>query len=150
MSGCWCPPNKQSDRSVKVVTFIDIKKAFAFPRRDRFFTVGDAVIFRAQGSPMGGPLSEPGTLIDLQEPIRCAIGNKSSRFDFVGLGLGESGGGTLKDYRFGQIAQGVQHVDDAAVFSNILCVHCLEILVKKLWPEDVGVSIEVGPCDPIS
>ena len=48
----------------------------------------------------------------------------------------------LKHYMFKHVAQGLQHVDDAAVFSKVLCTECMERLVSRLWPEDVGVSKE--------
>ena len=37
---------------------------------------------------------------------------------------------------------GFQHVDDALVCSKIFCEECLLNGVRKLWPEDVGVSLE--------
>ena len=37
---------------------------------------------------------------------------------------------------------GCQHVDDALIGSTILCLSCLESGLKKLWPSDVGVSVE--------
>ena len=41
-----------------------------------------------------------------------------------------------------QLVAGFQHVDDALVCSKIFCEECLLNGVRKLWPEDVGVSLE--------
>ena len=46
---------------------------------------------------------------------------------------------SLKSY---QLVAGFQHVDDALVASKICCEECLLNGVRKLWPEDVGVSLE--------
>jgi hypothetical protein len=37
---------------------------------------------------------------------------------------------------------GLQHVDDAVVASKVLCEKCLERGTEKMWPNDVGTSLE--------
>ena len=49
---------------------MEIKRCLALVYKDKFFMLGDQVLMRKQGWPMGGPLSEPGTLVDLSENLR--------------------------------------------------------------------------------
>ena len=53
-------------------TVAQIKKCLDFIAEDVMFTFGDTVIRRLQGWPMGGSMSEPGTLIDLSEDLLAA------------------------------------------------------------------------------
>ena len=70
---------------------------------------------------MGGSLSAPSTLIDLQEDIRLMHENDDLQcLDSLIEGLSSIG------IPFAQLVQGVQHVDDSCVFSKCLCVSCLE------------------------
>ena len=61
---------------------------------------------------MGGSLSEPSTLVDLQEEIRLRSSAEDVKgsLEYLLEGLSEL------NLDFRDITQGVQHVDDAAVF----------------------------------
>ena len=74
---------------------------------------------------MGGSLSEPSTLIDLQEDVRIFAGIKGGdkKLEDLVPGLAATG------LSFQQIVQAIQHVDDACLFSKCLCISCLERLV---------------------
>ena len=69
VSGHFCKHTRKSDRAFKVVHFAHINKVLDYILEDRCFTVGDQVLYRLLGWPQGGPLSEPGTLVDLNEDI---------------------------------------------------------------------------------
>eukprot|EP00974_Lingulodinium_polyedra_P036363 3488316-Lingulodinium_polyedra.AAC.1 len=43
------------------------------------------------------------------------------------------------------IVQGLLHVDDSLVLSKVLCHSCLSKGMSKLWPPDIGISIESTP-----
>ena len=53
-----------------MVPFRSIMQALNFVALDRFVRVGDSVVERIRGWPMGGSLSEPATLVDLGEATR--------------------------------------------------------------------------------
>ena len=56
----------------KAVSFEDILAGLNYATCDKLFLIGSYVVERLRGWPMGGSLSEVGTLIDLQSPInRC-------------------------------------------------------------------------------
>ena len=40
------------------------------------------------------------------------------------------------------LIQGLQHVDDAMLMSGVFCDRCLSAGTKKLWPKDVGTTME--------
>ena len=87
---------------------------------------------------MGGALSEPSTLVDLQESIRllCDKSASANELDRVLPGMSKH------NLKFDRSVQGLQHVDDAGVFSKILCPSCLLKIVTNLWPHDVGITLE--------
>ena len=70
VTGALCKAARRSDCARRVVPFTDIKKCLALAYKDNFFILGDQVLMRKECWPMGGPLSEPGTLIDLSENLR--------------------------------------------------------------------------------
>ena len=86
---------------------------------------------------MGGSFSEPGTLVDLSEEIRL-LDASSEKLVEVGW--------NFKGWKLDHLVSGLMHVDDAAVFSRIFCPRCLEQGMKRLRPQDVGISLgEIGP-----
>ena len=56
-------------REFHVVRFTDIIAAMRYALVDTFFAVGDCIIERLAGRPMGGSFSEPATLVDLGRSI---------------------------------------------------------------------------------
>ena len=90
---------------------------------------------------MGGALSEPSTLVDLQDSIRdLYYCNDKSQLDCILHGLGSFG------ISFNRVIQGLQHVDDACVMSKLLCHDCIFHIIQKIWPPDVGITLE--ECGP--
>lgn len=135
--GHLCRNKKCSDKNFRVFTFARIFEALEFIKRDKYFTVGTTVVKRLGGWPMGGSFSEPGTLVDLTEGLHVLHQHPE---------LLETIGWAYKDWGLEDLVSGAMHVDDAVVFSRIVCTLCLETGVKKLWPKDNGVSLgEVGP-----
>ena len=86
---------------------------------------------------MGGALSEPGTLVDLQECIRLLYTHPDMLKEI---------GWKHRDFTVNQIVQGITHVDDSLVISKVLCHDCLYEGCCRLFPKDVGTSLEeTGP-----
>ena len=42
----------------------------------------------------------------------------------------------------GAVVQGVLHVDDTLILSRIHCTSCLWKNIQRIWPEDVGLTLE--------
>ena len=90
---------------------------------------------RQTGWPQGGPLSEPGTLVDLGEDVWHLQTHKD---EMSRVGWKVPG----KDFELRQVICGLCHVDDALLLSKILCCDCIEAGVGKMWAADVGTSKE--------
>ena len=135
VSGHLCKASRKSDRAVKVVHFNHINKVLDYILEDRFFTLGDTIMCRQTGWPQGGPLSEPGTLVDLGEDVRHLQAHKD---EMSNVGWKIPG----KDLELRQVICGLCHVDDALLISKVLCCDCIEAGVSKMWPADVGTSKE--------
>ena len=111
----------------------DVLQAMRFCAGDKWFVVGDQVVERTKGWPMGGPVSSPCTSLDLETAI--------ARF-YRDPKTAERIGWHVDGFTPAQLVQGLLHVDDAIALSKVLCVDCLFRGVEQLWPEDVGVSLE--------
>ena len=98
-----------------------------------FFAFGDAVFNRTRGWPMGGTFSEPVTLVDLGSCVHRLYTSKT---------FAKSVGLYLDAHPVAHTVQGLQIVDDAAVFSKVWCCDCLLNGVTKVWPLDVGTGLE--------
>ena len=83
---------------------------------------------------MGGSFSEPATLVDLGESVYRLYTDGGATARRVGWALDKA--------RPDQLVQGLQHVGDAAIFSEVFCSECLLRGTQKLCPRDVGVSLE--------
>ena len=94
---------------------------------------------------MGGSLSEPLTLLDLSE--RVLMLHSSKRFQYhVGW---KCDGKHIPmrdrdDSPAHRLVDGMQHVDDALVFSYVFCSTCLHKGVCRMWPRDVGAKLEAS------
>ena len=82
---------------------------------------------------MGGSLSEPATLADLGEDVWRMYSSAPFR---------QKLGWHIPHLSGEQTIQGLQHVDDALIFSKVLCRECLFAGVQNLWPADVGTTLE--------
>ena len=91
--------------------FQDIMRGMEFAAADRYCLLGQSVVGRAAGWPMGGPMSEPTTLVDLGEPIYHA---------YTEAGGAADAGWAHPGAPLRQLVQGVQHVGDALMFSLAL------------------------------
>jgi len=138
VAGHLCKPDKPFNRDYVVVTFERIRNCLRIAKHDRFFVLGGLTLERKCGWPMGGSLSEPGTLIDLQEDIRLCF-NSQSYSEQCGWHLKEH---NLQHIPFEQLVTAVQHVDDAFPVTKIFCDKCIETRLGKTWPKDVGISVE--------
>ena len=137
LDGFLCKADRKSNIHHEVISFDRINQYLQFLLEDRHFLVGDVVVKRLSGWPMGGPFSEPGTLIDLQHDVFLASGSIDVRKRI---------GWHIEGLSLEQVMGGVMHVDDSLLFSKCLCEDCLEKGMCELWPKDVGCSKEDGGC----
>ena len=131
--GCLCKRPRDAPRGCRYIPVEDVLSAMRFCAGDRWFVVGDQVVERERGWPMGGPVSSPCTSLDLETAI-CRYYRDPETAKRVGW--------TLDGYFPEQLVQGLLHVDDAIAFSKVFCCECLFQGIERLWPEDVGVSLE--------
>ena len=82
---------------------------------------------------MGGSMSEPGTLVDLNEDLHFYKNNTSELHKL---------GWSFENKPIDKLVTGALHVDDSVVLSKIYCMDCLAKGIKAMWPLDVGMSIE--------
>ena len=122
-------------REFHVVKFRDIIAAMRYALADIYFAVGDCIIERLTGHPMGGSFSEPATLVDLGRSIK--------QFD-KSAELQRRSGIHLTGYTPDQLRQGLLHVDDCLLASKVYCKDCLHRALKVIWPSDVGTSLEAA------
>lgn len=111
-----------------IVTFKEISHAFKMAEKECFFMVGQIVFKRKRGWPMGGSHSEPGTMVDVgfdvsrlyQDPVVAT----QCGFHFEG-------------YSTDQFIQGVQHVDEILLMTQLWCASCVEKTFKicflRIW-----------------
>ena len=135
--GFLCAKDCGKTTTHKYISFASIMKHLEFIASEDMFAVGDMIVQRREGWPMGGSLSEPGTLVDLQHDILVASIDMHTRTRV---------GWQFRDFTFNETITGVQHVDDCLMFSKILCPQCMLDGLAKLWPEDVGCTDEGGDC----
>ena len=132
-SSFLCRSIRKSDYRFSVVSFERIVQALNVVWQDRYFSVGQSVLRRREGWPMGGSLSEPGTLVDMSETVRLL--NVQPEY-------AKSLGWSYKNFRFSQLLAGVQHVDDVFLMSNCICVDCIFRFLEKTFPADIGLTLE--------
>ena len=82
---------------------------------------------------MGGALSEPATLVDLGE---CTRGL------YVGGPEAAASGWARPGFATQELVAGLQHVGDAVLLSHVYCPDCLAAGLRKVWPQDVGATLE--------
>ena len=133
LSGMFCHANRADTQHHTTISFKSIRDFCSVAYGDTFFMVGNVGIRRREGYPMGGALSEPGTLVDLSEPVRLLHEMKYVQ------GVVDW---DVDNYDVKQVVAGWQHVDDCFFCSGLLCADCIMKGVETLWPRDVGVSIE--------
>ena len=114
--------------------FSKIRRCISLAAEDSLFCLGDSVFRRVRGWPMGGSFSEPATLIDLGESVFRLYSDCGRIAARVGW---HAPNGDVS-----HAIAGIQHVDDAVIASTIYCERCLLRGVQRLWPSDVGVSLE--------
>ncbi len=64
-----CRTSQLVSNSFTKVSFEEILSAMEFCARDVLFRVGNVVVSRRKGWPMGGPMSAAATAIDLEVPV---------------------------------------------------------------------------------
>ena len=111
--GHFCNTRDQIDGSHSVVCFADICAALKFCSEDNLFKIGETIVKRTRGFPMGGPMSAAATCIDIEMDVASVA----------------QGNATLKRVKWfvpsapllksSQLVAGFQHVDDALVSSKI-------------------------------
>ena len=88
---------------------------------------------RLRGWAMGASFSEPVTMMDLGDDVFQVHRKRDVQ---------KRCGWVLEGYQFDQLVAGVIHVDDCMLAPHVFCPHCLKRGLRKLWPRDVGVSLE--------
>ena len=105
--------------------------------RRTVFSVGDQILVRKREWPQGGPLSEPGTMVDLGHSV-LEVNGSQHRLRNTGWNITVQG----QMLSFQQCVQGILHVDDSLLLSCVMCEECMEMGVANMWPKDVGASKE--------
>ena len=118
---------------MKYILFQDILKVLKHAINDQYFSIGEHVVERVEGWPQGGPFSEPGTCMDLGY---CAAKFLSARENWQEVGMQH------KDLEGAKILAGVVYVDDGLFASKIFCVKCIFQALGRVWPKDVGITLE--------
>ena len=120
-----------------IVTLSDIQRGFQAARLDTSMLVGNLVVQREAGWPMGGSHSEPATLIDSAAFVRRLL-EDPSELERVGL--------AWQGLPADRILAGLQHVDDVLLTSQIWCPDCLVEGLRRLFPPDLcSEEEERGP-----
>jgi len=132
-SGFLRESTRSNSVAYRVVPFDDIRCFLFLATTGNHFCVGKEVIERLQGYPMGGSLSEPATLVDLQYDLRRVWAERQYRID---TGWGVPG------FEIPQAVAGLQHVDDSIMTCRFLCASCMLACLQATWPADVGISLE--------
>jgi hypothetical protein len=125
---------KETKKDFHVIRFCDIISAMRYCLSDRFFAVGEHIIERTTGHPMGGSFSEPATLVDL--------GRSIANF-YASAEIQKEAEVFLPDVPAEAHLQGLLHVDDCLLSSHIWCCKCIVRALSRIWPRDVGTSLEM-------
>lgn len=122
----------KAPRGHTVALFKDIMDALQLASKDTLFSIGNEVLERTSGWPMGGAMSEAITLIDLGHDTRKL--RKQSTLQRIGW--------AHKNMDIDELVCGIQYVDDLTLMSKTWCTSCLKKGLTSLWPKDVGVQTE--------
>ena len=116
-----------------IILFKEIIQAFQLASKENKFTVGEFVFERHHGWPMGGSHSEPGTMIDVGEFVAemHSPDNYYSKFYWC-----------IENLPLTALLQGVQHVDDILLMSQVWCSNCINKKITGYMPPDMGFEIE--------
>ena len=93
--------------------------------------VGDKVVERHKGYPMGGSFSEIGTCLDFNYCLEIMARSKKKR---------QNAGFQYENLSFDSIFGGLLHVDDCLVGSGIYCCDCIVLYLQRIFPADVGIE----------
>ena len=127
--GYLCSSDRKVSKDHDFCSFDEILTGVHYAASDRYFVLGDEIIERLDGWPMGGSFSEPATLIDL--------GHDVAKFH-LSAAKQEQVGWILPGYSPTQLIAGLLHVDDSHIASRVFCLRCL----LRGVPPDVGTSLE--------
>ncbi len=122
-----------NSKSQKLLRLDEIRDAVTYGVADKFFVLGDTVLERNRGLPMGGSLSEPLLLIDAGWHVNTFLSNPVPCDFMPGFP------GHLDPCR---IVAGFMHVDDLLLHSGTLCATCLQTLVRRIFPAYFGFCLE--------
>jgi hypothetical protein len=125
--------NDKALSSYRIVRFSDLQRTLRYATEEKYFLVGEHTFMRKRGYPQGGHFSEPATMLDLGTDIEDYI-NSEIRRRRVGL--------QYENFTAAQQLAGVLHVDDCLLISKIWCSECILEGLRKLWPKDVGTTME--------
>ena len=121
-------------RSYETVVPKNIICAMRYAISDKAFLVGNEVISRVDGWPMGGHMSAAATAITVEHDVADIYRNRA-RAKELGWHCGK--------LPTQQVIQGIVHIDDALVFSKkTLCHDCLKNGILRCFPQDIGMTIE--------
>eukprot|EP00969_Alexandrium_andersonii_P116539 5151876-Alexandrium_andersonii.AAC.1 len=99
--------------------------------QDKEMLLGGTAIRREGGWPMGGPLSETATLVDLSRHIHEFYSDPR---------LGRRAGLAYGKLAPSAVLAGCCHVDDALALSGVLCTKCIEKGLERLLPRDLALE----------
>lgn len=132
-AGHLSDPVQRTGTGYTVIPCTTIMEAARCAAHDDIIHVEKAIMRRTRGWPMGGPFSEPMTLLDLGQSI-LDLHSEPNRLRECGW--------FCRCWLVDRIVAGVQLVDDMILMSNILCVDCLTPGAKRLVPPGVGIELE--------
>jgi len=132
--GRLCRACNPDTRTHQTCSFKSIRRCIQLAASDRLFILGDSVVERVRGWPMGGSFSEPATLVDLGQAAYELLTDDGRTAKRIGW--------HVPGRKPASLVQGIQHVDDLLLLSCVFCVPCMLRGVKALWPGDVGTTLE--------
>eukprot|EP00974_Lingulodinium_polyedra_P009409 900560-Lingulodinium_polyedra.AAC.1 len=104
-----------------------------FAISDKAFLVGNEVVQRRDGWPMGGCVSAAATSITIEHDVARLYSNNNVAHEI---------GWHCKKMPTCSVVQGIVHVDDSMIMSKTLCSRCIESGALKCWPRDIGMEVE--------
>ena len=123
----------RSSAHYSAVPFTLIESVLNFCVDDCLFTAGSAVLRRVIGWPMGGALSEPGTMVGLGRYIYKLYNDDETMQASILY---------RADVPFRRGFFCLQHVDDFLLGSKIWCNKCLMRFLSDTLPKSCGVELE--------
>ena len=113
--------------------FSDIMKGFELAAVEKYSALGELIIYRKAGWPMGGSHFEPGTMVD--------VGHFGHNLH-INIDEQKRVGLHIEGCELVEVLMGVQHVDDIFLGSQIFGADCTINSIGMTFPNDMGFECE--------